>query len=50
MRNFRLVSYWRQEHPGVRALLLENAFGHKLLLRKEDPLPVGRYCLLGIIE
>jgi hypothetical protein len=50
MRNFQPVSRWRREHPGVRALLLENAFGHKLLLRASDPLPVGRYALLGVIE
>ena len=50
MRNFRIVSHWRREHPGVKALLLENPYGKPLLLRSSDPLPVGRWALKGIIE
>lgn len=50
MRNFQPVSRWRQENPGARALLLENPYGKQLLLKSEDPLPVGRWVLKGIIE
>ena len=50
MRNFQPVSRWRQEHPGVRALILQNPYGHQILLKSSDPLPVGRWVLLGIIE
>jgi hypothetical protein len=50
MRNFQTASYWRKCHGSCKALLLQNAFGHQIMLRKEDALPVGRFALLGVIE
>jgi hypothetical protein len=50
MRNFQPVSVWRKLHGSCRALLLENPYGKTILLKRDDPLPVGRWVLKGIIE
>ena len=50
MRNFQPVKYWRARYGSARALLLENPYGKQILLRKDDPTPVGRFVLKGIIE
>lgn len=50
MRNFQPVSRWRREHPGVRALILQTPYGYQIILKAGEPTPVGRFCLLGVIE
>ena len=50
MRSFHTVAEWKRRHPGYRAYLLENPYGKKLLLKADDPTPVGRWALIGVIE
>lgn len=50
MRAYHTVTEWRRRNPGVRALLLINPYGHKFLLRSEDPTIIGRFSLIGVIE
>lgn len=50
MRNYQTAYEWRKRHGHCRALLLETPYGHKILLKKDEPTPVGKFALLGVIE
>ena len=50
LRRFYHVPALLREHPGNRALILQSPAGKTLVWLVNDPIPKGRYCLLGVIE
>jgi len=48
-REFYSVSEIRAQHPGQQALIIQSAAGETLLLKLQDKIPEGKWCLLGTV-
>ena len=49
LREFYSVSEILAQYPGHKALIIQSPAGETLLLKPQDKIPEGKWCLIGTV-